>query len=126
MRNAVGSFALLPDSTLAMFDTPLLLEQIQNNIIAAKQSAQYQHVQPEHHLSVLIAHLRSLPNEWKSETKRVITYNPEASLEEILQALSIDIETSGDVLSRVAAYQSLLRFAIVVYSLKSGHRSTGA
>lgn len=108
-----------------MFDTPLLLEQIQNSIIAAKQPAQMQHVQPEHHAAVLMAHLRSLPNEWKSETKRVITYNSEASLEEILQGLSIDIETSGDVPSRLATYQSLLRFAIVVYSLKTGYRSTG-
>lgn len=109
-----------------MFDTPLLLEQVQNSILAAKQPAEEQYAKPEHHVGVLLAYLRSLPDEWKSATKRVITYNAKAAFEEILQALAIDIETSGNVPSRLAAYQALLRYAIVVYSLMIGQRSTGS
>jgi hypothetical protein len=108
-----------------MFDTPLLLEQIQNSIIAAKQTAQTSHAQPEYHESILHSHVRSLPEDWKSETKRLVAFLKTPSLEDVLQALSIDIESSGNVPSRLSAYQSLLRFAIVIYSLKTDHRSTG-
>ena len=108
-----------------MFDTPLLLEQIQDSIIAAKQSVSAHHVQPDLQFAILLAHVRALPEEWKSETRRLTSFIPEPSLEDILQSLSIDIESSGDVPSRIATYQSLLRFAIVVYGLKAGYRSTG-
>jgi hypothetical protein len=107
-----------------MLDTPLLLGQIQNSIIAAKEAMHAEHAQPEFHLSVLLAHVRALPEEWGSRTKQLLQRESEASLEDLLQALSIDIESTPDRL-RLSAYQGLLRFAIVIYAIKSGHRSTG-
>jgi hypothetical protein len=107
-----------------MVDTPLLLGQIQNSIIAAKEAMHAEHAQPEFHFSVLLAHVRALPEEWGSRTKQVLKQSTEPPLEDLLQALSTDIESTPDKL-RLTAYQGLLRFAIVIYALKSGHRSTG-
>jgi hypothetical protein len=108
-----------------VFDPPQVLEQIQNNIIAAKEAAHSEHAQPEYHISMLLAHLRGLPDDWKSEAKRLVRTNDDPSLEDLLQAISIDIETSSSVSSRLWTFQALLRYAIVIYAIKNGHRSTG-
>lgn len=108
-----------------MFDQPLLLEQIQNSIITAQEAVYADLAQPESHLSVLLIYVRLIPDEWESETKQLIARENEPPLEEILQAISIDIENTGEVPSRLWTYQSLLRLAILVYSMKHHHRSSG-
>jgi hypothetical protein len=117
--------SLLPVKAQNVFDPPQLLEQIQNNIIAAKQAVQSEHAQPEYHFSMLLAHLRALPDDWKSESKRLIQSDNEPSLEDLLQAITMDIESSSSVSSRLWTFQALLRYAIVIYAIKTGHRSTG-
>jgi hypothetical protein len=116
---------LLPVNSSTVFDPPQLLEQIQNNIIAAKEAVHSEHAQPEYHISMLLAHLRALPDDWKSESKRLIQSNNEPSLEDLLQAITMDIESSSSVSSRLWTFQALLRYAIVIYAIKTGHRSTG-
>lgn len=107
-----------------MVDTPLLLGQIQNSIIAAKEAMHAEYAQPEFHLSVLFAHIRGLPDEWGSNIKRLIHKDPSPPLEDLLQALSTDIELAVEDV-RLMTYQGLLRFTIVIYALRSEQRSTG-
>jgi hypothetical protein len=108
-----------------VFDPPQFLELVQHNIIAAKEAVNSEHAQPEYHLSLLYSHIRSLPDDWKSETKRLIQHESEPALEDLLQCITMDIESSNSVSSRLWSFQSLLRFAIVIYAMKAGHRSTG-
>lgn len=120
--------AFFDDSVLVIsnvFDPPQFLELVQNNIIAAKEAVHEDHVQPEYHFSMLLSFARSLPDDWKSETRRVAKNHSEPPMEELLQAISIDIETSNSVSSRLWSFQALLRYAIVIYAMKTGHRSTG-
>ena len=117
------------DSTLSfyfyMFDSPLLLEQIQNSTIAAKEAEHGDHTQPEYHFSVLLAHVRGLPTEWNSDVQKLLRIDAHPSFEMLLQSLSLDIESSGSVPSRLATFQALLRLTIAVYAVKTGQRSTG-
>lgn len=116
---------LFPGGCCQLFDPPQFLELVQNNIITAKEAASAEHAQPEYYFSILTSHIRSLPDEWKSETKRLVMSNPEPSLEDILQTISMDIESSSSISSRLWSFQALLRYAIVIYAIKAGHRSTG-
>lgn len=110
-----------------MFDPNGLLIDVESRLSAVKRVGS-DVFQPEYFTTVLLSLIGRLPEEWHCESLRVANATRTPSLEDLLQALSIDIENSKDEGKRTRILQALLRMTILLYGHTHNRhmRSTGS